>query len=273
MIATSHLFLPLHDELILLLRNLDADGWQRPTVAGAWWVQDVAAHLLDGMLRRLAAARDGHLVPPSQPLETAQDFVDFVNSLNADWVRATRRLSPRILTDLLEPAGRELAAYLRALDPLAPAFWPVSWAGQDASPNWLDIGRDYTEQWHHQQQIRLATGQPLQLDRRFGYPALALFVLAVPVAYRDTAATMGTEVEILIRGDAGAHFTLHRLPDRWAITERSANSPAARLMLNDSDAWLLFTKGLKGDAATAAIAADGPAELCAPFLRSLAIVG
>ena len=139
MIATSHLFLPLHDELILLLRNLDADDWQRPTVAGAWRVQEVAAHLLDGMFRRLAAARDGHLVPPSQPLDTAQDFVDFVNSLNADWVRATRRLSPRILTDLLEPAGRELAAYFRALDPLAPAFWPVSWAGQDASPNWLDI--------------------------------------------------------------------------------------------------------------------------------------
>lgn len=273
MIPTTHLFRPLHQELIALLRGLTAEEWRLPTVAGNWRVKEVAAHLLDGMLRRLAAARDGHLEPPASPIDSPRALVDFVDGLNADWVKATARLSPRILTDLLAPAGEELADYFATLDPHAPAFWPVSWAGDDASPNWLDIGRDYTEQWHHQQQIRLATGRPLQLDRELGRPALALFVLALPQAYRDCAAEPGTEVEIAISGEAGGVFTLRRGEIRWALSETPATAPAARLSIRDADAWLLFTKGLRGEAATNAVAATGSPELIAPFLRTLAIIG
>jgi hypothetical protein len=36
----------------------------------------------------------------------------------------------------------------------------VSWAGPDTSPAWLDIARDYTEFWVHQQQIRDAVDRP-----------------------------------------------------------------------------------------------------------------
>ena len=41
------LFPDLHAELLALLRALDPADWERPTVAGAWRVRDVAAHLLD----------------------------------------------------------------------------------------------------------------------------------------------------------------------------------------------------------------------------------
>jgi hypothetical protein len=37
---------------------------------------------------------------------------------------------------------------------------PVSWAGPDPAPLWLDCARDFTEYWVHQQQIRDATGRP-----------------------------------------------------------------------------------------------------------------
>src|SRR3990170_4384967 len=43
-VATSHLFAPLHDELIALLRDLSPDEWNAPTAAGDWTVHDVAAH-------------------------------------------------------------------------------------------------------------------------------------------------------------------------------------------------------------------------------------
>ncbi|NOT45466.1 MAG: hypothetical protein HOP14_12765 [Acidobacteria bacterium] len=61
---TADLLAPLHDELVQLLRGLPPEAWDRPTVAGAWRVRDVVAHLLDGQLRTLSALRDGHLPAP-----------------------------------------------------------------------------------------------------------------------------------------------------------------------------------------------------------------
>ena len=58
-ILVAHLFAPLHDELLALLRSLTPDEWDAPTVAGAWTVKDVTAHLLDTCLRRLYAGRTG----------------------------------------------------------------------------------------------------------------------------------------------------------------------------------------------------------------------
>ena len=62
-IRTEHLFAPLHGELMTLVGSLTADEWNAPTVAGAWTVKDVAAHLLDSALRRLSMQRDGYVVP------------------------------------------------------------------------------------------------------------------------------------------------------------------------------------------------------------------
>lgn len=64
MIETASLYDPLHGTLVDLLRGLEPDDWSRPTVAGGWRVRDVAAHPLDGQLRRLSFHRDGHPMPP-----------------------------------------------------------------------------------------------------------------------------------------------------------------------------------------------------------------
>src|SRR5258706_15183782 len=99
-ILIAALFPGLHEELIALLRGLSSDDWSRPTVAGAWTVQDVAAHLLDVQLRRLSAQRDGAgLPPPAPPLAGYADIVALINRLNAEWVEVARRFSSRVLTD------------------------------------------------------------------------------------------------------------------------------------------------------------------------------
>ena len=59
-VDTADLFAPLSAELVSLLRGLGESDWAKPTVAGAWRVKDVAGHLLDGNLRRLAFGRDAH---------------------------------------------------------------------------------------------------------------------------------------------------------------------------------------------------------------------
>jgi uncharacterized protein (TIGR03083 family) len=149
-IITLPLFPELDRLLLELLPSLTPADWQRPTLAREWTVQDVAAHLLDGNLRTFSMLRDGHF--GEAPADTSYaGIVAYLNRLNADWVRAARRLSPAALIELLAQSGREYTAYLNTLDPWAPAAFAVAWAGESASLNWFHMACDYTEKWHRQQ--------------------------------------------------------------------------------------------------------------------------
>ncbi|MEQ1728179.1 MAG: maleylpyruvate isomerase N-terminal domain-containing protein, partial [Vicinamibacterales bacterium] len=94
-IDSRPLFRPLALEFGALLARLDTDDWTRPTLAPAWRVRDVVAHLIDTMLRRVSVQRDGYQPPrPATALTTEAEFVAFINALNAGWVTASQRLSP-----------------------------------------------------------------------------------------------------------------------------------------------------------------------------------
>src|SRR5690242_19394070 len=151
-IFTSQLFPILEHKLVELLRSLSKEEWARPTIAKKWTVKDVAAHLLDGNLKRVSMQRDGFLGLPAPPNGGYEDFIAFINRNNAEWVQAARRISPRTLVDLIEITSKDVAKLFASLDPQAPAIWAVIWAGEQQSANWFDIAREYTERWHHQQQ-------------------------------------------------------------------------------------------------------------------------
>jgi hypothetical protein len=123
--------------------------------------------------------------------------------MNADGVHYAARLSPRVMTDLLEITGRWVSEYVAALSPHAPAHIAVAWAGEDRSENWMDTGREYTERWHHQMQIRDAIGVDALLQRRWFYPVLDLSVRAFPPVYESVGAEVGTLVvfEVEAEGD------------------------------------------------------------------------
>ena len=150
-----------------VLRGLAAEDWNRGTRAGTWVVRDIVAHLIDLTLRRVSFQRDG-LVPPPPPCPIAgeRDFVRFINSLNHDWVTVTRRFSPQVLTELFELASGDLADFFERTPLDGPGLFGVSWAGEMASAAGFDIGREFTELWHHQMQIRLAVGAPPLEDPR-----------------------------------------------------------------------------------------------------------
>jgi hypothetical protein len=119
---TRALFRPVSSALVTLLRGLQPAEWQGPTVAGTWVVRDVVAHLVDVSFRRLSFHRDAMTPPsPAGPIGSRRDFVEFINSINAQWVEAARRFSPRVLTDLFEKGSAELADWtLHAGEPPAP---------------------------------------------------------------------------------------------------------------------------------------------------------
>jgi hypothetical protein len=102
---TTPLFAPLRAALLSLLRALEPSDLDRPTVAGAWRVRDVAAHLLDGEVRVLVAHRDGHTLPAGGEIRSYDDVVALIQRLNAEGAAAGRHLSARLLTDLLAVTG------------------------------------------------------------------------------------------------------------------------------------------------------------------------
>src|SRR6476659_3464326 len=205
---TAPLFTPLRVALTTLLRDLQPADWDASTVAGAWRVRDIVAHLLDGELRTLAAHRDGHPLGADGTVQGYTDVIALVHRLNAEGVAAGRHWSPRILIDLLEMSGAWIAAFIPTLDPEAPALFAVAWAGEAVSTNRFDTAREYTERWHHQMQIRLAIGDRGQhrtlLAERYAAPLLETAVRVLPHAYRELAAADGTSIAIVVDSHAAA---------------------------------------------------------------------
>ncbi|MBK9167258.1 MAG: maleylpyruvate isomerase N-terminal domain-containing protein [Bryobacterales bacterium] len=262
----------LQEELLRLLEGLNPGDWARPNVCLGWTVKDIAAHLLDGDLRKLSLCRDAWDVALDAPIGWDRDLVAFLNGLNASWVTAARRLSPRVLTGLLRVAGEEVLAYYETLDPDAPARFPVAWAGDTVSSNWFDLAREYTERWHHQQQIRDAVGAPGLTDGVWMGPLLATLLQAVPAAYEDVAAAGGASVAITIHGPGGGHWGLAHDRGTWRLGAESPAAPQAALSLSSDTAWRLLTKGLTAGQAQARITVSGDSRLCLPFFSALAVM-
>ena len=270
---TRALFRPVATELVTLLRGMAPADFEKPTIAGTWVVRDVVAHIVDFSMRRLSFHRDALAPPPpKRPITSEREFVDFINGINADWVDASRRLSPRLLTDLVEKATIELADFFEALPMDAPALFGVSWAGEQTSDGWFDIGREFTELWHHQQQIRLAVGAAPLEDARFLHAVLEIALRGLPHAYRAVTSADGDTVAIDVSGPAGGQWTLVRDLGRWAIQAGAPAAPTTRVRVSDDAAWRLLFNALKGDAARAAVQIDGRADLAEPLLAARSVV-
>ncbi len=264
-------FPPVREALVSLLRGLQPSEWNTQTTVAGWSVKDIAGHLLKGDLGVLSRRRDGYSMPGIS-ISGWKDLVEFINNLNATWVQASRILSPQVLCDALQWTGTQVEEFFAPLDPYAPGV-PVDWAGPAPAPNWMDVAREYTERWHHQQQIRDAVGQPGLKEKKFFAPVIDTFVRALPHGFRNVAAADGAVVEVKVSGESGGEWFLVREGATWGLFLGVAGTPAARITMDQDDAWRLFTKGLKGEAARTRVKQEGDPALCAAALHTLAIIG
>lgn len=274
-IVTLPLF-PILDRMLLdLLSDLSPDDWQRATISPKWRVKDIAAHLLDGNIRGLSMSRDRFFGETPGPIDSYADLVAFLDRLNADWVQACRRVSPAVLITLLELTGRAYYEHLLTLDPEAPALFSVAWAGEEQSPNWFHIAREYTEKWHHQQQIRLALGREAELlTRELYYPFLETSMRALPHHFRSVPAPEGTILHLVVKGPAGGRWELRRQAQHWMLENQPTTDTSHSLVeLDGGVAWRLFTKGISREAARPFVHREGDAALGEHVLEMLAIMG
>jgi uncharacterized protein (TIGR03083 family) len=271
-ILCAHLLRAVDEKLIDLLGSLTSDEWDLQTTAPLWKVRDVAAHLLDTALRKLSMVRDScYLEAPR--IDSQDDIIALVNRLNHEGVTVYRRLSPRVLIDLMQRVCEQSARFHESLEPFALAAFNVSWAGEQESLNWFDTARELTERWHHQQQIRFATQRPGIVTPELYHPVLDCFMRGLPHAYRNVEAPPGTLVLVQISGECGGHWHLLKQTSRWQLTRDPIAGFASRVTIPQDMAWRLFTKGIDRSSARAHIHVEGNRHLGEQVLQLVAIVG
>jgi len=270
-VYTAALFPGICAELVALLRDLDANDWARPTVAGSWLVRDVVAHLLDVDLRKLAGGRDRHRITP-RSASSFDEIVELINDLNAGGVSYGERLSPRLVTDLLEVTGGWVSRYVAELPPHAESRVAVAWAGEERSENWMDTGREYTERWHHQMQIRDAVGAPGLFQRRWFYPLMDLSVRAFRRAYRNLPAEVGTIVVFEVNAEGDNIWSVIREQSAWAVMRGRVSNAAASVTTDSDSAWKLLYNALSLEAARARVAISGDHSLADPMLGARSVM-
>lgn len=267
-IVVTDLFEPTLERLLQLLRQLSEKEWSQPTPCEGWTVKDVALHLLGDDFGRLSRGRDKDV---SYDLPPGPDFVSRINAHNALWVQASRRMSSRLTCDLLDLTGHEVVQYFKSLDLMA-MNGPVSWAGPDPAPVWLDVAREYTERWHHQQHIREAVQQPGLMEPAFLTPVLDTFVRALPWTFRSVEAPADTTVELRISGDAGNSWFLIRKEAQWSLFTEVSSAPATIVTIDQDTAWRLFTKGIARKQAIEKANIQGNTELAANIFEAVSII-
>jgi uncharacterized protein (TIGR03083 family) len=270
-ILTSHLFPKVDGLLIELLRSLTPEDWEKQTVSPKWKVKDVAAHLLDTALRGVSIGRDG-FVADSPSIHSAADLAAFINRLNAEGVGVYRRLSPAVLITLMEVVAKALAEFHASRDPYAMAPYGVSWAGEEKSTNWFDTAREFTERWHHQQQIRLAVNKPGIMTRELYYPVLDCFLRALPYSYRTVAAEPGTYVRINVSAECGGSWYLHRAEETWQLLKEPFGKKISEITIPQEIAWRIFTKGIDRESALSQTKITGDTNLGQHVLGMISIV-
>ena len=116
------LFPEERERLLELLESLAPDEWARPTACPGWSVKDIALHLLGDDMSILSRSRDGfgYVSPTISDGDTWGDLVQWLNGWNDQWVQAMRRISPRLLIEMLRVTGEEVYEYLNSLDPFQP---------------------------------------------------------------------------------------------------------------------------------------------------------
>lgn len=264
------LFPAERSRLLGLLGRIRHSDWACDTVCSGWTVHDIALHLLGNDLSRISRPGPGW----EQARKGEVDFLalsELIERSNDEWVRATRRIPPQLLVEFLALAGAKVDAAFARVD-LWTEGLAVAWSGTGPSPFWLDMAREYTERWVHHQQIRLALGRPVLSGRRWLHPVLAAFMLALPRAYDEARAPVGTRVAIMIDGPAGGRWLLRRSRIRWRLMADDGHPVASEVRMDQDLAWRFLTRLTSAHDALPAMTISGSQELRLPIARAVAIM-
>jgi uncharacterized protein (TIGR03083 family) len=257
--------------LLALLAGLTEDQWGLGTPCPGWSVLDLAAHLLGNDLGVVARQRDHHsgVTAPDPGDEAA--FAVWLDRMQDDWVRACRRLSPRLVVELLSWTGALVVDLFQQQDPAEVAA-SVSWASDQPVPRWLDHARELTDCWIHRQQLLEALGRAPDLDAPTTGAVLDALRWAYPYRLRSLARPVGDTAEIIVRGPVSRHWFLQSQGTSWSFEEAPRDHMCARLETTTDSAWRLLSNNLSPED-QAVLHVTGDRAVTDVLLRTRAIIG
>jgi uncharacterized protein (TIGR03083 family) len=266
------LFTILDEKLIDLLKSLTPDEWNAQTVAKKWKVKDVAAHLLDNNIRALSLERDGYFGTEGPPAFDFNSLVVWLNKFNNDWVDAAKRISPSVMILLLEMTSKPTVEYLTSVDPEKKSVFPVDWAGESESKNWMHIARHYSERFLHQQQIRDAVDKPGIMTPELFRPFISTFMYALPHTYRDVEAIEGTAVKLIVSSEIGGSWTIEMIGKKWELLSDHSGDADAEVIMEPDIAWKLFSKSLRPHEIRTQVTINGRQQLGEVALNMVSVM-
>ncbi len=216
--------------------------------------------------------RDGFRGTSAPNDSDEQGFIDWLDDLQAGWVTAARRLSPRLLLELLEWSAKGFVEAMDAQDPSAIAA-DVSWASADPVPVWVDHARELTEKWIHRQQILQALDQPSDLRPDLARPVLEALRWAYPYRLGEHQSEAGAFVQIdIVDEQLGQQWRLVSNGESWEFDGSNPTVELASMSFSGEQAWRLLTNNY--DAAVhGSFETSGDPDLVPTLLLTRAIIG
>lgn len=230
------------ERLLETLRSLDHADWNCPTPCPNWSVLDIARHLLGGDLGVLSRQRDHYFGTKSPNGLDESTYISWIDGLQMEWVSASRRISPRLIVELLSWTGQKMIALFSDQEP-TDVIAHVSWAGPSLVPVWLDQVRELSESWIHHQQIHIAMGREPDLRADLLQPILTGLRWAYPYRLKDCPAESGDTACIEITGAVALQWNLIATSEGWEFGPAPMRV-VARLDVTSDEAWRLLTNNL-----------------------------
>jgi hypothetical protein len=162
--------------------------------------------------------------------------------------------------------------YLKELNPFDDAIFSVAWTGETVSKNWKHIAREYTEKFHHQQQIREAVDKPGIMTRELFYPFIDTLMLALPNTYKNLSPKEGTTIKVTVTTEIGGSWYLTFLKNDWNLTKEQTNNFNAEVLIPPDIAWKLFTKSIRPDQIKDRVVIKGEEQLGSVALSMISVM-
>jgi uncharacterized protein (TIGR03083 family) len=258
--------------LLDVLRSLEASDWSRPTRCPGWSVHGLSLHLLGDDLSFLSWQRDEHHGTPAPASIDEAGFITWLDALQVEWVYAARRLSPRLVIEMLEWLDTPIGAIVDAQDP-GVIDSHVSWASKYSVPKWLDQVRELSERWIHRQQILEALGRPVDLNEDLCRTVLDGLRWAYPFRLGRLPRQAGTVVTVAITGpEVVDRWTLVSDGVQWQFGKATDAGAVAGIDATTNQSWRMLTNNLDS-AVHGAPTTFGDEEITDVLLRTRAIIG
>ena len=103
-------------------------------------------------------------------------------------------------------------------------------------------------------------------------PVLAAFVHGLLRTYSEVSAPTGTTVRVTISGASGRTWSIARTGSEWVLCDNEVAEPAARVTIDEVDAWKLFTKSIAKDIVEPRVVIEGDQELGSKALDTVSII-